>query len=58
MRQKNTAAHASSLVTLSEMQKCAESAARHLTEKYTEQLIRLASPEEAQVQDNRLKKGN
>ena len=56
-RQKNTAINASGLVTLAEVQQYAESVARQLTERYAEQLILLATPEEAQNLDNKLQLG-
>ena len=56
-RQSSAAINASALVTLSEVQKYAESIARQLTECYAEQLILLASPDEAEVFDNSLQKG-
>ena len=56
-RQKNTAINASELVTLSEVKKYAESIARQLTERYADQLQRLATAEQEQTEANKLKQG-
>jgi len=56
-RQKNTAVNASALVTISELKKYAGSIARQLTERYEDQLLRLATPEEEQAEASKLKQG-
>ncbi|HXH55247.1 MAG TPA: ankyrin repeat domain-containing protein [Gammaproteobacteria bacterium] len=56
-RQKNTAINASGLVTLSEVKKYAESIARQLTERYADQLERLATPEQEQADASKFKQG-